>query len=493
MENQKRNQLIPKLHRTFHIMGISSMLLLGIAPSVFAETTLPESLIEHSVQQQHTLKGVVKDALGEPIIGANIMVKGTTVGTITGIDGDFTLQVPASATTLEVSFIGYTTVEVKIDGRASYSVTMKEDTEMLDEVVVVGYGTMKKKDLTGSVGAVKGGDIAARKTTNLSSALQGAVSGVTVTRNNNAPGAAAGSIKVRGVTTIGNTDPLVIIDGVPGGINDVNPNDVESISVLKDAASSSIYGSRAAAGVILITTKRAKEKGVSIKYNFEYGLEIPTKQPEYLGVKRFLETTNELRYNDNKSGGWNQTYSDEDIANWEKNHLTDPDNYPLTDWKGLILKGSAPRQTHSVSLNGGGDKVKSSASFVYDKVDGLYADRTYDRYMIRTNNDFNINKYLEAALDVNFKRTHNHEPMYNPFFNMRTMPMIYPAVWENGGLADGKNGNNPYASVNNGGDYDQWYHQIWWSCLSLHQAAKRIETDGSSGTELYFHQEQELP
>lgn len=426
---------------------------------MYADTYTPGERMESVAQQKRTVKGTVVDANGEAVIGANVMVKGTTVGTITDIDGNFSLEVAPNAV-LEISFIGYTTTQVPVGNSSSLNITLKEDSELLDEVVVVGYGTMKKKDLTGSVAAVKGDDLAARKTTNLSSALQGAVAGVMVTRDNNAPGVAAGSIKVRGVTTIGNTDPLVIIDGVPGSINDVNPNDVESMSVLKDAASSSIYGSRAAAGVILITTKRAKDSKVSIKYNFEYGLEIPTKQPEYMGVKRFLETTNELRYNDNKSGGWYQAYSEEDINNWETNHLTDPDKYPMTDWKGLILKKNAPRQTHSVSVAGGSKAVKSSASFVYDKVDGLYGDRSYERYMIRSNNDFIINKYLEAELDVNFKRTSKHEPHYNPFYNMRLTPMVYPAVWANGEYASGKNGNNAYAGVNSGGSKDEWYNQV---------------------------------
>lgn len=156
----------------------------------------------------------------------------------------------ASDATLVITYIGYVTSEIPVIGKNSVTITLREDTEVLDEVIVVGYGTMKKKDLTGSVAAIKGNDLAARKTTQLSTALQGAIAGVTVTRDNNAPGAAAGSIRVRGITTIGDTSPLVIIDGVPGSINDVNPNDVESMSVLKDAASSSIYGSRAAAGVI---------------------------------------------------------------------------------------------------------------------------------------------------------------------------------------------------------------------------------------------------
>lgn len=418
-----------------------------------------KKLLAANANQQKQVSGVVVDTNGDPVIGANIVEKGTTNGTISDLEGRFHLNA-APGTTLVITYIGYIPQEVKVDGRSSLTITLHEDSEVLDEVVVIGYGTMRKKDLTGAVTAVKGDELASRKTTQLSTALQGAIAGVTVTRDNNAPGAAAGSIRVRGVTTIGDTSPLVIIDGVPGSINDVNPNDVESMSVLKDAASASIYGSRAAAGVILITTKRAQEKSLSINYNFEYGLEIPTRQPEYVGVKRFLETTNELRYNDNKTGGWNQAYSEEDINNWEKNNLTDPDKYPMTDWKGLIMKGSAPRQTHTISVAGGSKAVKSNASFVYDKVDGLYADRYYERFMIRANNDFTVNKYLGATLDFNFKRTKNHQPYYSPFSNMRLAPMIYPAVWANGEYANGKNGNNPYALVNSGGFKDEWYNQV---------------------------------
>ena len=410
-------------------------------------------------QQTKAISGVIVDTDGEPVIGANVVEKGTTNGTISDTSGKFNISVAPGAT-LMISYIGYISQEIPVGNNTALSVVMAEDSEVLEEVVVVGYGTVKKKDLTGAVAAIKGDDLAARKTTQLSTALQGSVAGVLVTRDNGAPGAAAGSIKVRGVTTIGETGPLIIIDGVPGSINDVNPNDVESMSVLKDAASSSIYGSRAAAGVILITTRRAKEKELAIGYNFEYGFEIPTKQPEYVGVKRYLETTNELRYNDNKSGGWNQAYSEDEVNNWEKYNQTDPDKYPMTDWTGLILKNSAPRQTHTINLSGGSKAVKTKASFVYDKVDGLYADRFYERFMIRANNDFNVNKYIGATLDFYFKRLKNHQPTFNPFYDMRLAPMVYPAAWANGNYADGKNGNNPYAKIHEGGSNDEWYNQV---------------------------------
>ena len=312
-------------------------------------------------QQKKTITGTVVDPNGEAVIGANVLVKGTTNGTITDMDGKFSLEVPEGAM-LQITYVGYANQEIKVGNQSSLSIIMKDDSEALDELVVVGYGVARKKDLTGAVGAIKGDNLAARKTTQLSTALQGAVSGVTVTRDNNAPGATAGSIKVRGVTTIGDTSPLVIIDGVPGDINQVNPDDVENMSVLKDAASASIYGSRAAAGVILITTKRAKENDLSLGYNFEYGWEIPTKQPEYAGLQRYMEITNELRYNDNPAGGWYQTYSEDQINNWLKNSATDPNNYPNTDWQDLILKSYAPRQKHAINIAGGSKAVRTKAS-----------------------------------------------------------------------------------------------------------------------------------
>lgn len=424
-----------------------------------------KSIVISDLKEQATLSknkrvsGTVKSANGESIIGANVKVSGTTIGCITDIDGNFTLEVPENAK-LTVSYIGFQTQEIAINGKSSVNIVLEEDTEMLDEIVVIGYGSMKKKDLTGAVAAIRGEKLSARKTTQLSTALQGSIAGVMVTRDNNAPGAAASTIRVRGITTISDSSPLVIIDGIPGDIDDVNPNDVESMSVLKDASSASIYGSRAAAGVILITTKRATERKASISYNFEYGLEIPTRQPEYVGVKRFLETTNELRYNDNPSGGWNQAYSEDDVNNWEQYHQTNPDKYPMTDWVGMILKNTAPRQTHTISISGGTKAIKSSASFIYDKVDGLYANRYYERFMVRTNNDFTINKYLGATLDLNARKTKDHQPNYNPFSDMRLAPMVYPAVWENGAYAEGKSGSNPYAKLIEGGTKDEWYTSL---------------------------------
>ena len=206
---------------------------------------------------QVSVSGTITDENGEGLPGATIQEKGTTNGTITDVEGAYSLSVPGDAT-LIVSFVGYQTREVQLNGRSVLDLSLEADISALEEVVVVGYGSQKKSDLTGAVTSLDGDDLAVRRTTQVSQALQGSVPGVMVTRSNNAPGSSA-SIRIRGITTIGDSNPLIIVDGVPmNSIDDINPNDIENISVLKDAASASIYGARAASGVIVVTTKRAR-------------------------------------------------------------------------------------------------------------------------------------------------------------------------------------------------------------------------------------------
>ncbi len=398
------------------------------------------------------IKGVVGDGNNEPLIGATVKVKGTNIVTVTDMDGNFELEVPSGAE-LVVSYIGFNDQTVKISGsKSKYDVELQENTNSLDELVVIGYGTVKKKDLTGAVAAVKGDELVNKRTTMLSNALQGSLSGVTVSRNSSAPGSGASSIRVRGITTIGESSPLVIVDGVESTLDYVNANDVESISVLKDAAAASIYGSKAAAGVILVTTKRGNDTGkIDLKYNAEFGWEIRTRQPSMVGVTRYLEMNNELQYNDNPSGGFFQVYTVDQTKNWVKYNQTDPNNYPITDWQGLILNSSAPRMTHSLTVSGGNKAVKSVATLTYDEVDGLYDGRGFQRYMFRANNDFNINKKLSASLDVSIRHAKSRNQIYDPFSTMRLMPAIYPAMWSDGRIASGKSGSNPYGLLKNGG------------------------------------------
>ena len=396
------------------------------------------------------VKGKVTGVDGEPLIGASVIIKGTTNGVITGVDGSFSIEIPSKGAVIVASYLGFLDKEVETSGKQYVEIVLQEDTNLLDELVVIGYGTARKVDLTGSVGAVDGKTIADRKSNSVAASLQGAMAGVTVTRSSNEPSNEGGDIKVRGITTIGDSTPLVIIDGVPGDMSSVSPEDIENISVLKDAASASIYGSRAAAGVILITTKRGSKERINISYNVEYGYEIPTSNVEFVDLTRYLEMTNELRYNDNPSGGLYQTYSQDQVENWLEYNKTDPNNYPNTDWHNLVLSNAALRCMHRVNISGGSNVIQTYASFTYNKTDGLYNGLDFSRFMTKVNNDINITKWLHASIDFSFNKKEANSPVTDPYTLVRYLPPIYAATWDDGRIADGK-GANIYALVNYGG------------------------------------------
>ncbi|WP_236252897.1 TonB-dependent receptor [Echinicola sp. 20G] len=415
---------------------------------------------DESLLRKVEVTGIVKDAIGDPIIGATVLEKGTGNGAVTDMDGKYQLIVEDNAV-LVFSSIGYSKQEVEVGNKTIIDVVLDTELTDLEEMVVVGYGEVKKKDLTGSVGVVEGKDIASRQTTQISQALQGAVSGVMVTRNNSGPGATS-TIRVRGITTIGDNEPLIIMDGVPiRNINDVNPNDVESISVLKDAASASIYGSRAAAGVILITTKRAKEGSSQLTYNYEFGIDKPTKLPGFVSAQRYLEMANELRWNDSGNGDNEYpTYSQEMVENYYQLNADNPDLYPITDWTDLIFNASAPRQSHDLQISAGMTNIKTNISFGYDKIDAIYDHRTYERMTARINNDLTINQFISANVDLNYKRTVADQPTLNPIGRARISAPIYAALWSDGRIAEGKQGANVYAQLHEGGFNDANYHLL---------------------------------
>lgn len=409
-------------------------------------------------QNKKTITGVVKDETGVPIIGANVVEKGTTNGTITDTEGRFSLTVASNATLL-ISYIGYTQSEVSVKNQTSVSVTMKEDTEILDEVVVIGYGTARKGDLTGPISSVDGASLTKRSTEQLSTALQGQISGVQVTRDNGGPGSSA-TVRVRGVTTLSNNDPLVIIDGVPGSLNDVVATDVETMSVLKDAASASIYGSRAAAGVILITTKRAKENRFNLDYNYEYSIDRPTEKPTNGNVIDWMNVQNEIKWNDGAADPYSQ-YSQETIDSWLANHATDPYHYPNTDWVGLLLKNTTSHQKHSLSVSGGTDKLQSKFSFNYQTADGYYKNKSYERYAGRVNNDYKINSWIHANIDIDFSTSESVSPAtVNPIYWAYLATPYYNPFWEDGSYADVKSGANALAMLNEGGTKNTNYYKF---------------------------------
>ncbi|GAA4444394.1 TonB-dependent receptor [Ravibacter arvi] len=416
---------------------------------------LGQSLLERTkayLLRDIQVRGRVVDEAGDVLPGVSILIKGTQRGTSTDGAGNFELEVPGKESVLIFSFVGFSSKEVVVGNQSELQIQLVSDKKVLEEVVVVGYGVQKKQDLTGAVASVKGEEVAGRRSVQVAQALQGAMAGVTVTRGGNAPGSGA-TIRIRGVTTIGNSDPLIIVDGVPvNSLNDINPNDVEEISVLKDAASASIYGSRAAAGVVLITTKRAKEGHLSLDYNVSVGMEKATRLPGYVDAVRYMEMTNELRWNDNGNNSDRfPIYPEETVKNYHSLNQQNPDQYPITDWVGLILTENAPRQSHLLNISGGSGPLKTKASIGYDKIGALYEGRTFDRITTRLNNDIKINNYLSAQIDLNYLRSNSRQPSIDPIFYTLISAPVYAATWSDGRLGAGKTGNNIYASLKEGG------------------------------------------
>ena len=409
-----------------------------------------------AMAQNRKVSGKVVSATSEPVPGASVIVTGTTTGTSTDIDGEFTLSIPMNSTSLTVSCIGFADVIVPLSDKGAYSIILNEDTNFLDEVVFVGYGTMKKRDLTGSLSTVEGNTIKKRQTTEVTNALQGAIPGLTVTRSSSEPGGSA-TLRMRGITSMQESSPLVIIDGVPGSLSDVTPSDIQDLTVLKDAASAAIYGSRAAAGVIVVTTRRAsQDEKAAVDFSYSIALDMPTAMPEYTNAAGYMSAMNELAYNDTPSAGINSVWPQEYIDNYAALHKSNPDLYPDTDWAGMILKNVAPRQNYTLGITAGTKKLKTKISFGYDNVDGLYTGNTYtyDKYSVRVNNDIELNRYMTFSIDLNARIVDKSVPYYSPASWMRNAGPIYAAEWSDGRIAGGKDGTNPYAKMLYGGSKD---------------------------------------
>ena len=421
-----------------------------------------------AAQEKFQVRGTVLDDNGVSVIGAGVMEKGTTNGAITDIDGKYVLTVSSANAVLEVSFVGYVTETAPVGGRAVIDFVLHEDSTVLDEVMVIGYGTVKKKDLTGAVANVDGTKIANMQAMGVAQAIQGAMPGVEVTRTSGLPGAGA-TIRVRGITTINTSSPLVVIDGIPmGGMSDVDSDAIESITVLKDAASAAIYGSRAAAGVILITTKGAQEGHLSIDYNGSFSAMTRTRHPEMVSATRYMELMNEEQWNagGNIPGDEYAQFSKSLIDNYNANHLADPDNYPDTDWDALCVDKWAPQTKHRVGITYGNKIIKSRVMLSYNKADALYVGRYNEEYTARMNNDIRINKFISASFDINYSRRNNKNNVVNPLKSAYVYAPVYVARWSDGTFGPGSEGTNTYARIHSGG-YDNTWRDTFFGKLSL--------------------------
>jgi TonB-linked SusC/RagA family outer membrane protein len=401
--------------------------------------------------QNVTVTGSLKNTSGEPVPGTTVVVKGTTQGTVTDSDGNYSLSNVQDDAILVFSFVGLKTQEIPVNGRTEISVIMVEEAIGLDEVVAIGYGTVKKRDITGGISTLSGNTVSDRKTVRLSQSLQGNVPGLMVTRGGNAPDQSA-SIKIRGITTISDSNPLIIIDGIPGTLDYVDPDDVEEITVLKDAASASIYGSRAAAGVILVTTKRAKTGQLSLDYSYEYGIDIPTAVAKNAGAVDYMKVSNERSWNDaGNTGTQYPIYSEDVINNYAALNAENPDRYPDWDWTNLILNDYAPHQSHNLVLTGGSETIRSKVSLNYDQTGALYDGRDYDRMILRANNDFKFNDYLSATIDIHGIYSVDNSPSLDFSPNNIGAAPIYAPMWSDGRVGEGKSGWNFFGRLKYGG------------------------------------------
>lgn len=355
--------------------------------------------------QERRITGRVLGTDGEPLPGVTIVVTGTTTGTLTDVDGNYALTVPADANTLTFSFVGMLTQQINIDNRTTINVTMEEDAIGLEEVVVVGYGTQRRADLTGAVSAVGGEEVAQRiHVSNTAVAMQGLSPGLTIQNFAGEPGRDDVRVRIRGHGTLNNANPLVLVDGVAQPLGSVEPRDIESISILKDAASAAIYGSRAANGVILITTKRGAERGTIVTYDANMGWQNVLGYPDGPDPVTWLEMENEAQVN----AGSSPLYSDTYIQNVGAG--TNPFDYPFTVWEDQVFNRNAPQHRHTLTLSTGGDYGRVFASVNYLNQEGFINNFGHNRITARLNTDLNASDNLTFNINLMYRNEEARGP-----------------------------------------------------------------------------------
>ena len=421
-----------KVRKTALLMGVMALLGLGYSSNAYAAGD-----VQNVQQATKKITGTVVDAQG-PVIGASVMEKGTTNGTVTDFDGNFTLNVNPGAT-IVLSYIGYETQEIKVGNQSNFNITLNEDDAVLEEVVVVGYGVQKKKLVTGATVQVKGEEIAKLNTTSALEAMQSSTPGVQITQSSSQPGKGY-KVYIRGIGTTGDSSPLYVIDGVAGGdINAINPNDIESIDVLKDAASAAIYGSRAANGVILVTTKQGKEGKIELSYNGAIGWSNAYKRPQLLNAQQYMTIMDEYTFNTAGTKLDWPAFVPQDILSKVAN------GWEGTDWWGAFENKNAVQHNHSVTLTGGTDRSKFAMSYTYTGNQGIMGAEqasNYNRHTIRINSDHVLLKAKDfdaitigENVSVSYVKSHDlaEDGMYWSYIHslLQTCPML-PQYADNG-------------------------------------------------------------
>jgi len=392
-------QTMLKIFRKFsNIMILSGMLSVIFVWNVSADgLTQPVGLGPVIQQQGQTVTGVVQDNDG-PITGANVVVKGTTNGAITDVNGQFTItNVPPNAI-LQVSFIGYTSREVTVGNQTRLDITIVEDISALEEVVVIGYGTVRKSDLTGSVGSLRTRDVGSVSVSTVENLIQGRIAGVDVVNNSGLPGAGT-SINIRGVGTINNSEPLYIVDGMPGSINSVSQYDIESIDILKDASATAIYGARAANGVVLITTKRGARGAPRVTLNAYTGIAQAAKKLDLLNADQYIDLVTEIsptfftsarRFLPVDQGGLGYN---EQWARTDRTNIQDE------------IFRNALQQEYNLNISGGAENSVYSLSGTYSDMDAITKGYNYSRFILTSNMEFTIRKIIKIGQNLSVTRT----------------------------------------------------------------------------------------
>lgn len=409
-----------------------------ILPSLFVLIFLV--IANSAFAQSITVSGTVFDENEAPLPGVSILIKNSTTGTVTDLDGRYQISVPSSNSVLVYSFLGYFKREIAVGTQTAIDVNLQADMSDLSEVVVVGYGDQRRINLTGSVETISGAAIARQPVFQASQALVGMSPGLTAIQSSSRPGADNATLRIRGTGSLGaSNNPLVLIDGIQGDINNIDPADIESISVLKDAAASAIYGSRGSNGVILVTTRRGKEGAMTVSYNTYAGWQEPQTLPTYLGAIDFLRATN----------------TDEaTIANYQQNMATNPDLYPDTDWMNLLFSENGFQQYHNLSVNGGTENIQLMGSISYTDQGANVVNYNFKRYNGRFNSDIKINEKFNVAFDLNFSQELTTQPnsgLGSVFLDAYRIDPTQVAVHSDGSWGDGWSGQNPIAHANDGG------------------------------------------
>lgn len=420
--------------------------------------------MEEFLQQGITITGKVTSAdQSEGIPGVNVIIKGTTRGTVSDVNGVYTIEVPDRQAVLVFSSIGYESQEIVVGERQAIDVTLAPSTTALEEVVVVGYGTQQKVSVTSSVAAINGEELTRRPVTSLQQSLQGKLPGLTIIDRGGSPGSPNTHIVVRGVSRpygpvglgslsdskIGDNEPLVIVDGVEQPFQNINPEDIASVSVLKDASSTAIYGSRGANGVILITTKRGNPGKVHVSYSGFYAVQKAVDHPEHMDIESYLRLQNVAYQNVGKA----PKYTEEYIQEYVPGTVNDPLHHPLPfDWYNILLK-PAPQINHALSLSGGSENFAGRLSLRSQDQDGIIDNTESKLTDIRVNTDFKVSDKIKISADVDYRYQHDMEPTnINEIFR----EMMQNSIWAvpkypNGDYGGGTQGNNPLLLTENGG------------------------------------------